>query len=377
MTARPGAAGVAGVAAPVRQAASPDATVGRVGWPDAGPPARVIPTWTEPLAAAASRVVGGPLGRHALVGRSRFWTPLRVVLLIAVAVLALGWLGKAPCLQQYVDRRRRARRWTGATAASTWRCATRDTVPLYGIEGLDRGAVPYRDAVAARTPAPRPSRCATWSTRCSPGTSSTPTPGSPTAGCGSPTRARCCRRRCRSSSTSTSRAVWLALAWLVVVWAVSRAAADAAVGRRAGRGVAAGRGARVHQLRRARRGVRDRGDAGAGPAPAAAGRACCSGSAGAVQVLPAAAAAAGRCWSGCAGATLGAGRAGDRRGRARPGRRSTLPVALAFPTGWAEFFRLNRTRPADPDSLYFVVSLLHRLAGLRRAAGRRARCRRC
>jgi uncharacterized membrane protein len=32
------------------------------------------------------------------------------------------------------------------------------------------------------------------------------------------------------------------------------------------------------------------------------------------------------------------------------------PVALAWPTGWWEFFRLNQTRPADPDSLYFVVS---------------------
>ncbi len=33
-----------------------------------------------------------------------------------------------------------------------------------------------------------------------------------------------------------------------------------------------------------------------------------------------------------------------------------LPVALLWPAGWAEFFRLNQTRPADPDSLYFVVS---------------------
>ena len=33
-----------------------------------------------------------------------------------------------------------------------------------------------------------------------------------------------------------------------------------------------------------------------------------------------------------------------------------LPVALAWPAGWWEFFRLNQTRPADPDSLYFVVS---------------------
>src|SRR4051794_16589457 len=63
---------------------------------------RVVPSWTEPLVATASTVVGGPLGRHALVGRSRFWTPLRVLLLLAVVALALGWFGKAPCLQQYV-----------------------------------------------------------------------------------------------------------------------------------------------------------------------------------------------------------------------------------------------------------------------------------
>jgi uncharacterized membrane protein len=32
-----------------------------------------------------------------------------------------------------------------------------------------------------------------------------------------------------------------------------------------------------------------------------------------------------------------------------------VPVLLAFPTGWWEFIRLNQTRLADPDSLYFVV----------------------
>ena len=56
---------------------------------------RVVPSWTEPLVAAASRVVGGPLGRHALIGRSRFWTPLRVLLLLAVVVLSLGWFSHA------------------------------------------------------------------------------------------------------------------------------------------------------------------------------------------------------------------------------------------------------------------------------------------
>jgi len=68
---------------------------------DPQPPARVAPTWTEPLAITASAVIGGPLGRHAMVGRSRFWTPLRVILLAAVLTLSLGWLVKAPCLQQH------------------------------------------------------------------------------------------------------------------------------------------------------------------------------------------------------------------------------------------------------------------------------------
>ncbi|MGH3585760.1 MAG: hypothetical protein ACRDQ0_05510, partial [Pseudonocardia sp.] len=107
-------------------------------------PSRVIPSWTEPLATAASRIVGGPLGRHAVVGRSRFWTPLRVILLLAVAVLAAGWLGKAPCLQQYTT--------DSGNLALDWRDSRQyvamcysDTVPLWGIEGLDDGAVPYRD----------------------------------------------------------------------------------------------------------------------------------------------------------------------------------------------------------------------------------------
>lgn len=90
-------------------------------------------------------MVGGPLGRHALVGRARYWTPLRVVLLFAIVVLALAWLGKSPCLQQY--------REAGGALALDWRndrqyvamCYS-DTVPLYGVEGLATGGVPYRDA---------------------------------------------------------------------------------------------------------------------------------------------------------------------------------------------------------------------------------------
>lgn len=34
-----------------------------------------------------------------------------------------------------------------------------------------------------------------------------------------------------------------------------------------------------------------------------------------------------------------------------------LPIALLFPSGWAEFFRLNSRRGADPDTLYTVLSV--------------------
>ena len=68
-----------------------------------GPEERVIPTWTEPLARAGSAPIGGPLGVHAAIGRHWFWTPLRVALLIAVIGLAIGWFGKAACVQQYYN----------------------------------------------------------------------------------------------------------------------------------------------------------------------------------------------------------------------------------------------------------------------------------
>ncbi|WOC12328.1 hypothetical protein MP11Mi_14130 [Gordonia sp. MP11Mi] len=61
---------------------------------------RVLPSWTEPAITQLSTSIGGPVGVHAAVGRSRHWTPLRVVFLIALAVLALGWFGKAGCIQQ-------------------------------------------------------------------------------------------------------------------------------------------------------------------------------------------------------------------------------------------------------------------------------------
>lgn len=108
------------------------------------PDQRVIPTWSESLVRQASKAIGGPLGRHAVLGRHRFWSPLRVVLLIATVTLAIGWFVKSPCIQQYTDSQ-------GATQLD-WRANRQyvafcysDIVPLYTAEQLDKpGAFPYQ-----------------------------------------------------------------------------------------------------------------------------------------------------------------------------------------------------------------------------------------
>ncbi|WP_103384433.1 glycosyltransferase family 87 protein [Pseudonocardia dioxanivorans] len=315
-------------------------------------PARVVPSWTEPMAAAASRLVGGPLGRHAIVGRSRFWTPLRVVLLFAVVVMALSWLGKSPCLQQY--------RAGDGSLALDWRndrqyvamCYS-DTVPLYGLEGLDRGSVPYRDAWVEGAGTQETLRYMEYpvvtgffqwfNARLTDGwlalADTLPLPvGLPVV------------------VYFDISAAWLALAWLVVAWAVCRLRPsrpwDATL-------VAVSPLVLVHLFTN-------------------------------FDALAAACATAGmlalaRRRPVLAGILIGIGGAaklyplmlllpvllvGIRRrdaGGLRPAVRTivaalvawaavNLPVALLWTPGWWEFFRLNQSRPADPDSIYFAIS---------------------
>ena len=323
-----------------------------------GAPGRVVPSWTEPLAAAASRIVGGPLGGHAIIGRSRFWTPLRVVLLMALVVLAVGWLGKAPCLQQYsVD---------GGGLALDWRdnrqyvsmCYS-DTVPLYGIERLDTGAVPYRDPWVenAGTDDAR-TRYMEYpvltgffqyaNARLADGWLwlAERVPGLPSA--------------LPVVVYFDISAVWLALAWLVVVWAVRRLRPnrpwDAAL-------VALSPLVAVH--------IFTNFDALA------------------VACATAGMLALARRRPVLAGVLFGLGGAfklyplmlllpvllvAVRRRDPAPAVKAiagaavawaavNVPVALAFPTGWGEFFRLNQSRLADPDSLYFVVQYFTGWAG--------------
>ncbi len=326
-------------------------------------PARVVPTWSDPLAVAGSRVVGGPLGRHALIGRARFWTPLRVVLLLAVAMLTLSWLGKSPCLAQYVT--------DDGAAALDWRDGRQyvamcysDTVPLYGLENLDDpSAVPYRDPWFENEGGPdQQVRYMEYPVL---------------TGFHQWASARLADAWILVSGQLTwlpavlpvvvyftVSASWLALAWLVVVWA-------------------------VHALRPSRP-----WDAAlVALSPLAVVHLFTNFDALAVAAATAGllALARGRPW--LAGVLLGLGGGfkfypllllgpilliGMRRwrdgGSPAPALRTVvaavgtvvavnLPVALAWPAGWWEFFRLNQTRPADPDSIYFALSYFSGWAG--------------
>ncbi|GAA4541805.1 glycosyltransferase family 87 protein [Pseudonocardia xishanensis] len=304
---------------------------------------RVVPSWTEPLVASASRLVGGPLGRHALVGRARFWTPLRVVLLLAVVTLAVGWFAKAPCLQQY--------RAADGTLALDWQnnrqyvamCYS-DTVPLYGIERLDDPtAIPYRDAWVDGDGAqhfmeyPVLTGFYQWgAARLTDVWQSLPLPSAlPVV------------------VYFDLVAVGLALCWLVAVWSVVRLRPDrpwdAAL-------VAVSPLVAVHAFTNF---------------DALAVALACGGMLALQRRRPV-----------LAGILLGLGGAAKlyplllllpvvlvavRRRDVGPAVRVlvaaavawlavNLPVALAWSDGWWEFVRLNRIRPADPDSLYYALS---------------------
>ncbi|MBL1073100.1 DUF2029 domain-containing protein [Nocardia sp. 2] len=101
------------------------------------------PSRTDTLTAQLCTLVGGPVGDHALIGRVRFWTPLRVMFVFALLFLALGWFGKAGCIQQTRD--------ADGLLGLDWNNGRQyvamcysDTVPLYGAEHLNEGAFPYK-----------------------------------------------------------------------------------------------------------------------------------------------------------------------------------------------------------------------------------------
>ncbi|MFD7917934.1 glycosyltransferase family 87 protein [Streptomyces sp. NPDC059740] len=95
----------------------------------------VAPTVRDDVAASGSELFGGPIGRHALLGRS-WWTPARVIVMVAIAMFALGMVQKLPCYD--------GGWFFGATAQYTHACYS-DIPHLYAGRGFASGLIPYFD----------------------------------------------------------------------------------------------------------------------------------------------------------------------------------------------------------------------------------------
>ncbi|ACR18782.1 putative membrane protein [Corynebacterium kroppenstedtii DSM 44385] len=98
---------------------------------------RVQPSLTEPAAQRWTHFLGGPIASHGLVGRAVWATPLRVLIGLALGMMSLGWLSKANCLRGDGD----GVNWT-ANRQYISGCYA-DSIPLYSIEGLKDGHFPY------------------------------------------------------------------------------------------------------------------------------------------------------------------------------------------------------------------------------------------
>ncbi|AHI02108.1 glycosyltransferase family 87 protein [Kutzneria albida] len=322
------------------------------------PDERVAPTWTESLARQLSRPFGGPLGRHASVGRQWFWTSARVILLLAVVTLALGWLQKSPCVQTFRDDKGVLQLdWSGNRQYVAM-CYS-DIIPLYTAERLDQPQTfPYKTSWVDNQGKPDEHvRYMEYPVL---------------TGLFQWFNARLAQSYVTLASSGWLPsgmtvvvyfdfiAFWLALAWLAVVWAV---------------------------MRMARRRVWDTALVAVSPLVIIQGFTN-------FDTIAVAFATCGMlAWARkkpvLAGVLLGLGGAAKlyplfllgpllllcwRSGKLRHGLSATaaavitwvavnLPIYLLYPAGWREFFRLNTERGVDPDSLYNVVQYFTGWAG--------------
>ena len=299
------------------------------------------------------------MGRHALIGRARFLTPLRVMLIIALVFLALGYSTKAACLQTTGTGTADQRVGNWQNQRAYYELCYSDTVPLYTAELLNLGKFPYKSS---------------WIETDSQGKPRTQYDGNIAVRymeypvlTGIYQYLSMALAKTYTALTKlvsvpiiaevvmffNIAAFGLALAWLTTVWATRAAGGfTTRLGRGVGRGVADPDLSGLHEFRRAGNGFRDRRAAGLGPAKTVAGR-CADRARRGGQAVSAAAA--------CAD-----GDARLRTGRLREVGKTAiatvltwlvvnLPVMVLFPRGWSEFFRLNTRRGDDMDSLYNVV----------------------
>ncbi|GAA4124518.1 glycosyltransferase 87 family protein [Nocardioides fonticola] len=98
----------------------------------------VRPTWEDPAARLLSEGIGGPQGAHA--GGHRWWTPVRVLLLITAVCFALGMVQKNTCAEK---------NWNLGDARYTHMCYS-DLPYLYTGRGFVERLWPYTDDAEAR-----------------------------------------------------------------------------------------------------------------------------------------------------------------------------------------------------------------------------------
>ncbi|MEU0497220.1 glycosyltransferase family 87 protein [Mycobacterium sp. NPDC006124] len=319
---------------------------------------RDLPSRTDTLGAALAGTVGGPVGRHALIGRARFLTPLRVMLIIALLILAFGYSTKAACLQSTKTGTADQRVAIWENQRAYYELCYSDTVPLYTAELLSQGKFPYKSS---------------WTEKDASGAPQTQYDGSPAVRymeypvlTGLYQYVSMALAKTYTALTKlvsipvvaevvmffNISALGLALAWMATVWATTRLAGrrmwDAAL--------VAGSPLVIFQ-------IFTNFDA----------------------LATACAAGAMLAWSrrrpAAAGALIGIGVAlklypllllvplvilGVRTGRMREVGKTAgvavvtwlvvnLPIMVLFPRGWSEFFRLNTRRGDDMDSIYNVV----------------------
>lgn len=96
-------------------------------------PGHVHPTRDDAVVTGLSEVVGGPMGDHG--GGHRWWTPVRVLLLLTAFTFCLGMVQKAPCsIVEGKDQN-----WVYSHMCYT------DLRPLYVPRGMVEHAWPYSD----------------------------------------------------------------------------------------------------------------------------------------------------------------------------------------------------------------------------------------
>ncbi|MEU8958920.1 glycosyltransferase 87 family protein [Streptomyces sp. NPDC048518] len=98
-------------------------------------PEPVRPTEEDEVARAGSELIGGPTGRRVLFAPS-WWTPVRIIALVALGMFALGMIQKMPCYN--------GAWFFGASSQYTHACYS-DIPHLYQGRGFADGLVPYFD----------------------------------------------------------------------------------------------------------------------------------------------------------------------------------------------------------------------------------------